>query len=145
MTPARQIVKPTPLRSDGVVNSSWVRGGGIAHESELDAAFVWHSILCPTVLSIHEQSFRPDWHDGDGVARECVPDDLTTLPAPRPRAGEPDTSALGTSPRALASPSRQQPKGAFEDWHLVPHPCHGSAGKVPRGDATQHATRRHIM
>lgn len=79
MKPARQIVKPTTHRSVGIVNASWIQPEGIPHESELEAAFVRHAILCPAVVSIQAQPFRLDWFDGDGVAREYVPDYLVTL------------------------------------------------------------------
>ena len=79
MKPARQVVKPTTHRSVGIVNASWFQPEGIVHESELEAAFVRHAILCPAVLSIQAQPFRLDWVDEDGNARQYVPDYLVTL------------------------------------------------------------------
>ena len=79
MKPARQVVKPTTHRSVGIVNASWFQPEGIVHESELEAAFVRHAILCPAVLSIQAQPFRLDWVDEDCIARQYVPDYLVTL------------------------------------------------------------------
>jgi hypothetical protein len=61
MKPARQVVKPTTHRSVGIVHASWIHPEGIVHESELEAAFVRHAILCPAVLSILAQPFKLVW------------------------------------------------------------------------------------
>jgi hypothetical protein len=79
MKPVRQVVKPTTHRSVGIVNASWVQPEGIPHESELEAAFVRHAILCPAVALIHAQPFKLAWTAPDGSAGSYVPDYLVTL------------------------------------------------------------------
>ena len=79
MKPVRQVVKPTTHRSVGIVNAGWVQPEGIPHESELEAAFVRHAILCPTVSLIQSQPFKLDWSAPDGSAGSYVPDYLVTL------------------------------------------------------------------
>src|ERR1700758_190751 len=79
MKPARQIVKPTTRRSVGLIHASWFASDGIPHESELEAAFVRHAVLCTAVMHIHAQPFRIDWVDGKVEQRTYVPDYLVTL------------------------------------------------------------------
>ncbi len=79
MKPARQVVKPTTYRSVGIVNASWVQPEGIPHESELEAAFVRHAILCSAVSRIHSQPFKLEWVAEDGSGGDYVPDYLVTL------------------------------------------------------------------
>ena len=79
MKPARQVVKPTTHRSVGIVHVGWFQPEGIVHESELEAAFVRHAVLCPATRTIHAQPFRLAWRDDDGADREYVPDYLVTL------------------------------------------------------------------
>jgi len=79
MKPARQVVKPTTHRSVGIVHARWFQPEGIVHESELEAAFVRHAVLCPAIRAIQAQPFRLPWRDADGVDREYVPDYLVTL------------------------------------------------------------------
>ena len=79
MKPARQVVKPTTHRSVGIVHVGWFQPEGIVHESELEAAFVRHAVLCPATRTIHAQPFRLAWCDAEGVDRQYVPDYLVTL------------------------------------------------------------------
>lgn len=79
MKPARQVVKPTTHRSVGIVHVGWFQPEGIVHESELEAAFVRHAVLCPAVRAIQAQPFRLAWRDSQGTDREYVPDYLVTL------------------------------------------------------------------
>ena len=79
MKPARQVVKPTTHRSVGIVHVGWFQPEGIAHESELEAAFVRHAVLCPATRTIHAQPFRLAWRDDEGTDHEYVPDYLVTL------------------------------------------------------------------
>ena len=79
MKPARQVVKPTTHRSVGIVHVGWFQAEGIVHESELEAAFVRHAVLCPVTRTIHAQPFRLAWRDVEGTDREYVPDYLVTL------------------------------------------------------------------
>jgi len=79
MKPARQVVKPTTHRSVGIVHVGWFQPEGIVHESELEAAFVRHAVLCPATRTIHAQPFRLAWCDTEGTDREYVPDYLVTL------------------------------------------------------------------
>jgi hypothetical protein len=72
--PARQVVKPTTRRSVGIVNVSWLQADGIPHESELEAAFIRHAVLCSAVQEIAAQPFRLPWVDSVGVDRTYVPD-----------------------------------------------------------------------
>jgi hypothetical protein len=79
MKPARQIVKPTTRRSVGLIHASWFASDGIPHESELEAAFVRHALLCTAVMHIDAQPFRIDWVDRSVEQRSYVPDYLVTL------------------------------------------------------------------